>query len=281
MTDDRTGTAYVHGYTEREGERLRDQADTLARLLHADTHYPPGSLVLEAGCGVGAQTVLLATQSPGARIVSFDHSATSVNQARATARAAGLDNVTFLVGDLFRPPWPPASFDHVFVCFVLEHLPEPERALRTLVPLLRPGGTLTAIEGDHGSAFFHPDDADARRAVECLVEAQAGCGGDANIGRRLYPLLTGAGLADVRVTPRAVYADASRPVLVEGFIEKTFTAMVAGARDDVLARGLTDAATWERGIAGLRRTAEPDGSFFYCFFKGVGVRPADARSVVD
>lgn len=47
---------YVHGYDERENERLRDQAGTLVDLLHADTAYPPGSVVLEAGCGVGAQT---------------------------------------------------------------------------------------------------------------------------------------------------------------------------------------------------------------------------------
>ena len=50
---------YVHGYSEREIERLVDQATTLSELLHHDTFYPPGSLVLEAGCGVGAQTVTL------------------------------------------------------------------------------------------------------------------------------------------------------------------------------------------------------------------------------
>ena len=48
---------YVHGYTEREAERLHDQAATLADLLHDDTSYPEGAAVLEAGCGVGAQTV--------------------------------------------------------------------------------------------------------------------------------------------------------------------------------------------------------------------------------
>ncbi len=59
---------YVHGYDPRENIRLQDQASTLADLLHSDTGYPPGSLVLEAGCGVGAQTVTLAKNSPGAHI---------------------------------------------------------------------------------------------------------------------------------------------------------------------------------------------------------------------
>ena len=57
--------SYVHGYDERESERLHDQAGTLVELLHADTAYPAGSRVLEAGCGVGAQTVTLAAQQPG------------------------------------------------------------------------------------------------------------------------------------------------------------------------------------------------------------------------
>jgi hypothetical protein len=39
-----------------------------------------------------------------------------------------------------------------------------------------------------------------------------------------------------------------------------------------LAAGLVDEATWQRGIAGLRRTAGPDGVFCYTFFKGVGIR---------
>ena len=44
---------YVHGYEARESERLVDQANVLARLLHSDTTYPAGAQVLEAGCGVG------------------------------------------------------------------------------------------------------------------------------------------------------------------------------------------------------------------------------------
>ena len=62
--------AYVHGYDPRENVRLQDQAATLVDLLHSDAAYPAGSRVLEAGCGVGAQTATLAANSPGASIVS-------------------------------------------------------------------------------------------------------------------------------------------------------------------------------------------------------------------
>ena len=263
---------YVHGYSAREEERLVDQASALSDLLHAGTRYPAGSRVLEAGCGVGAQTLALARNSPGARFTCVDVSAESLAAARARARDAGLANVTFQQADLFALPFPEASFDHVFLCFVLEHLARPADALAALVPRLRPGGTLTVIEGDHGSTFFHPDDADARRAVDCLVALQARAGGDALIGRRLYPLLSGAGLHEVTVAPRMVYVDASRPEWVQGFTLDTFTAMVEGVRERALAAGLVGEAAWDRGVAGLRRAASPDGVFCYTFFKGVGVR---------
>ncbi len=263
---------YVHGYTDRERERLLDQAGTLEELLHADTRYPAGSTVLEAGCGVGAQTVPLARSSPGARFTSIDVSPVSLDAARARVRAASLENVRFEQADIFHLPFGEESFDHVFVCFVLEHLSRPREALAEVRARLKPGGTLTVIEGDHGSTFFHPDDADARRAVECLVTLQARSGGDALIGRRLFPLMTEAGLREVEVSPRMVYVDSSRPRWVEGFTLNTFTAMVEGVREQAVAAGLVDAPGWERGIAGLRRAAGADGVFCYTFFKGVGLR---------
>jgi ubiquinone/menaquinone biosynthesis C-methylase UbiE len=85
---------------------------------------------------------------------------------------AGLGNVTFQRADIFSLPFPPESFGHVFVCFVLEHLADPAGALQALRRVLKPGGSITVIEGDHGSAYFHPDSDAARRAIQCLVDLQ-------------------------------------------------------------------------------------------------------------
>jgi ubiquinone/menaquinone biosynthesis C-methylase UbiE len=268
---------YVHGYDARENQRLQDQASTLVDLLHADTHYPPGQSVLEAGCGVGAQTVTLAANSPGALITSIDVSETSLAQARSAVGGAGLTNVTFQQTDIFHLPFAPASFDHVFVCFVLEHLAQPVAALRALQAMLKPGGTITVIEGDHGSTYFHPDSAHARRAVQCLVDLQARAHGNALIGRALYPLLIEAGYAEVHVSPRMVYVDASRPGLVDGFTRKTFAAMIEGVRGPAIAAGMMRDDEFDRGVADLYRTAEADGVFCYTFFKGVGRRGTAAR----
>jgi SAM-dependent methyltransferase len=262
--------SYVHGYHPRENERLQDQAGTLVNLLHSDTAYPPGSTVLEAGCGVGAQTVTLAQRSPRARFTSIDVSAGSIAEARRRADSAEISNVEFRRADIFDLPFEPESFDHVFVCFLLEHLSRPVEALTILTGQLRPGGTMTVIEGDHGSAYFHPDSAAARAAIECQVALQRAAGGDALIGRQLYPLMIEAGLEAVRVSPRTVYVDSSRPDLVDGFTRRTFTAMIEGVREDAIAAGLIDPGTFDAGVEDLHRTTAADGVFSYTFFKGVG-----------
>ena len=262
----------MHGYSPREAERLRDQATTLSTLLHEGISFESGRRILEVGCGTGAQTVFLAANSPGAQIVSFDASSRSVEAARARVEAAGHRDVTFLVADLFDAPFEEASFDDLFVCFVLEHFAEPTAALAKVRRLLKPGGTITVIEGDHGSWYCHPQTDDALRTVQCLIEIQARLGGDALIGRRLHPLLVEAGYRDVRVIPRMVYVDDSRPDLVEGFSRNTFIAMVEGVRERALALGLIDEARWDKGIADMYRATEPGGTFCYTFFRGTAVR---------
>jgi ubiquinone/menaquinone biosynthesis C-methylase UbiE len=260
--------AYVHGYHPRENERLQDQAGTLVELLHSDTAYPPGSTVLEVGCGVGAQTVTLAQRSPDARFTSIDISPVSLAEAKRRVERADLTNVEFRQADIFALPFPNESFDHVFVCFVLEHLARPLEALGILKTALKPGGTITVIEGDHGSAYFHPDSPAANEAIQCLVKLQHHAGGNALIGRKVYPLMVEAGFGAVHVSPRMVYVDSSRPELVEGFTKKTFTAMIEGVRESAIAAGLIKPARFDAGIRDLYRTSEEDGVFCYTFFKG-------------
>ncbi len=266
---------YVHGYSPREAERLLDQAQTLTGLLHSDTRYGNGETVLEAGCGVGAQTVTLAQHSPDAHITSIDLSPVSLAQAQERARAAGIRNVTFRQADIHALPFPDNAFDHVFVCFVLEHLPDPVRALTCLRRVIKPGGSITVIEGDHGSAYFYPDSEAARKTIACLVEIQRQMGGNALVGRECYPVLVRAGFQGVSVSPRMVYVDASRPALVEGFTKQTFTAMVEGVQSEALERGMISETEWDAGIADLYRTCKPDGTFCYTFFKGTGIKPGE------
>ncbi len=78
-----------NGYDQRENIRLQDQASTLVELLHSGTSFPRGSRVLEAGCGVGSQTVSLANNSPGAHIISVEIAEVSIAEAKKSVESEG------------------------------------------------------------------------------------------------------------------------------------------------------------------------------------------------
>ncbi len=205
--------------------------------------------------------MIVAPQNPESRFISIDFSADSLVAAEKIA------NVHSERADVFNLSFAAESFDHIFVCFLLEHLNGVMEALRSLKRVLRRVGTITVIEGDHGLAYYHPRSADAQAAIQCLINVQASMGGNSLIGRELYPLLVAAGFEDVAVSPRMVYADAGHPGMVGGFTRKAFIAMVEGVKEQAIAQGLIGVGEWSRGIADLYRTSACDGTFCYTFFK--------------
>jgi hypothetical protein len=97
-------------------------------------------------------------------------------------------------------------------------------------------------------------------------------GGNALIGRQVYPLLKAAGFHSIKVTPRMVYVDSSKPDLVEGFTKNTFIAMVKGVKERAIKLNMIDEVTWEKGIKDLYRTTSRDGTFCYTFFKATALK---------
>ena len=97
-----------------------------------------GKSVLEAGCGAGRFTRILAES--GARLVSFDYSA-AVDACRENN--GHYSNVTLLQCDIFEMPFRPASFDYVFCHGVLQHTPNPKAAFMALARLVKPGGCIS------------------------------------------------------------------------------------------------------------------------------------------
>ena len=112
--------------------------------------------------------------------------------------------------------------------------------------VLKTKGTITIIEGDHGSTYFHPDSEAANKAIQCQVELQKQNGGDANIGRKLYPLLNQSSFKEIKVSPRQVYVDDSNPKWVEGFTKNTFTAMINGVSKEAVSKNLIGKNEFEK-----------------------------------
>lgn len=135
---------WVAKYRTPESQQFYELAfDEIARRLDA----PPGSTILDAGCGSCAKSVLLAER--GFRVVGTDFSADALELASQTVRARGLeDRITLRRGDLLNLPFRDGEFRYVLCWGVLMHVPEMPRAFAELARVLAPGGLLVISEGN-------------------------------------------------------------------------------------------------------------------------------------
>jgi SAM-dependent methyltransferase len=130
------------GYYRKAAEHVLASRDAgeyrwLARWL-------PAGLVLEVGCGDGIHFEVLARE--GTRWVGCDLSALAVGLAKERGQASGL-----VVADAEALPFAAGSFQAVLAVSVLEHLPEPERALDAMIDVLAPGGRLLVVSPQYGA----------------------------------------------------------------------------------------------------------------------------------
>jgi ubiquinone biosynthesis O-methyltransferase len=95
--------------------------------------------VLEVGCGRGDFAISLAQR--GGRVTAVDFSETAIHIARQKALRFGQD-VNFDVANATSLPFADESFDQVFSCECLEHVPDPSRMLTEIFRVLKPGGSV-------------------------------------------------------------------------------------------------------------------------------------------
>lgn len=127
-------------YPRTQLDSLRGWGDQSRRRLLEESGWPArmeGERILEAGCGMGRFTEVLA--STGADVCAFDYS-TAIDASHANN--ARFPNVCFAQGDIYAPPFERASFDRVLSIGVLQHCPSPKRAFMSLVRFVRPGGRI-------------------------------------------------------------------------------------------------------------------------------------------
>lgn len=190
------------------------------------------SIVLDVGCGVGAETTRLARRAGRrARVHGVDASEAMIREARRRAKDLHL-SLDFEVSDAQSLPFDDSSFDLCRAERVLLYVENPARAISEMARVTRPGGRVVVFDFDFDTRFIDSDFAVMTRQIEDLL------GRDPRhpaIGRELPHLMRGAGLRVDAIEPvtlmttlaiaRRVYADA----IAKGISQGLFTASDAEA----------------------------------------------------
>jgi ubiquinone/menaquinone biosynthesis C-methylase UbiE len=201
--------AYLHGFFPEEQQRLLDQANFLAPKIYPRIDFSNCTNLLEIGSGVGAQTRELLRLWPELRITCVDYSESQIAQARKNLAYAG-DRVSFFCQDV-RDLKLEEQFDSLFICWALEHMPEPINVLKSAKKYLTKGAKIWATEVFNSSYYMYPDLPNQRNYYEAYNQHQISLGGDPDVGVQLGNLLKKAGFDSIEIHHGDFHLDQSKP----------------------------------------------------------------------
>jgi SAM-dependent methyltransferase len=185
---------YTHGHHDSvlRSHRWRTVENSAAYLV---PHLTEKSALLDVGCGPGSISVDLARRVGG--VVAFDSSGDALEEGRRLAAAEGVGNVTFEVADVYDMPYADDSFDVVHAHQVLQHVPDPVRALREMRRVCRPGGIVAARDSDYAGFTWFPELPELTEWLALYQECARANGGEPDAGRRMLSWARAAGFDEV------------------------------------------------------------------------------------
>ena len=163
----------------REQDRRRYFEDISNKRYHGrEWHVPTvaqfsefrGKDVLEIGCSIATDGLEFARN--GARYVGVDLTPKSIEMAKERFNLFGFPGRFEIANAETRLPFPDDSFDHIYSFGVIHHSPVPERIVREIYRVLRPGGTLTVMLYNRSSINYYIEIMLLRRIFKwCLLPA--------------------------------------------------------------------------------------------------------------
>lgn len=197
---------YVRGGDSKEASRLETQAEVMNPLLEKQFEImglKPNMKVLDAGCGSGAITRLIASRVFPEEVVGLDMDPVFIEEARELAESEGIENVRFDIGNINDMKYDDGSFDLSYCRFTLMHLQDPVKSVSELKRVTKKGGSVAAAEIDDGAVIFFPP-LKFEELMSKFAEYSQKVGVNRYMGRELFSVFSQAGLCSVDVHPLAL-----------------------------------------------------------------------------
>lgn len=138
---DRTSASFGFEWAKFSDIYSEYEANFLSYIAPIMPEFFKGKDVLDAGCGAGRHTYFAAKWG-AVKVAAFDNSWRAVETAKKNL--ADFPNVLVFRDDIYNiRNWFGPMFDFVFCLGVLHHLPDPQLGFQKLIPLLKPGGTIS------------------------------------------------------------------------------------------------------------------------------------------
>ena len=191
------GETYTHGHDNSvlRSHRWRTAENSAGYLLRS---LEPGQHLLDVGCGPGTITIDLAARVAPGTVVGIDDAAAVIAEAEELGKRRNTTNVAFATGNVYNLAFEDKTFDVAHAHQLLQHLRNPERGLREMRRVLRPGGLLAVRDSDYAAFAWAPRDPHLDRWLELHHQVTVHNGAEANAGRCLLGWVQAAGFSNIQ-----------------------------------------------------------------------------------
>ncbi|OIQ15492.1 MAG: SAM-dependent methyltransferase [Bacteriovorax sp. MedPE-SWde] len=260
---------YLHGFDDTEQNRLRKQAQFTEHTVYKDINLSEVKNLIEVGSGVGAQTEILLRRFPDMNITCIDRSDNQLGSAKNSLDKLSYakDRYTLHNMDATDIEFESYKFDGAFLCWILEHVPNPSKALSEVRRVCRPGSTVYITEVLNSSFFLEPYSPNVWKYWMAFNDYQYDMKGDPFIGAKLGNLLMQQGYKDIKVETKTWHLDNRRPGKRKEFID-FWTELLLSASEQLIKEKYIDEETVAKASAELKTVSnDPNAVFYYSFIQ--------------
>jgi len=254
---------YIHTYTSDEQERLFRQGKFLENIVFDFFDLKPFGNIINGGI-----TKLLLEKNKDANITSIDINKEQIENAKQNINAK---RVNFEVGDIYALTYADHKFDCAFICWVLEHLQDPQKALDEAYRVLQVGGKILLTEVYNNSLYFYPEKCTTiLKYFEIFnVYQREKLKAFPHIGPRIGNLLFKAGFKNIQVSNRAILWDKRNPsarnAMMDYYIELILSAKEILLHEKLIDASMLDKIEQEKEAFKINK----DAIFYYAPFQAI------------
>ena len=260
---------YLHGFSPVEQERLRRQARFAEHTVYQNVNFSSIKKVLEVGCGVGAQSEILLRRFPDMHLTGIDLSDKQLIAAKESLANLDFAKNRYKLEQMSAEDlkFEAESFDGAFLCFVLEHVPDPRLVLSEVRRVLSLGGVIYITEVLNSSFFLDPYSPHVWKYWMAFNDYQYDQKGDPFMGAKLGNLLMQNGYRNIETEVKTWFLDNRYPQKRKEIIE-FWSELLLSASEQLLAAKYVDQQTVDGMKAEMKVVAsDPNAVFFFSFIQ--------------
>lgn len=265
--NDKSDFPYLHGFSPIEQERLRKQARFAEHTIYQNVNFSTQKRILEVGCGVGAQSEILLRRFPDIHLTGID-----LNDKQLNAAKDSLSKISYAENryelhqmDAGNLTLKRNDYDGAFLCFVLEHVPDPRRVLSEVRRVLSPGGVVYITEVLNSSFFLEPYSPNVLKYWMAFNDYQYDHKGDPFMGAKLGNLLMQIGFREIETEIKTWHFDNRKPQLRKEMIDFWSELLLSASEQLIEEKYVTCEVVEEMKKEMAAVAIDPNAVFFFSF----------------